>query len=299
MSTEHTKGTGRTEDEAVAMKLRALGRAVRQTRERFAITAEELAGMVGVQPADVEALEEDGGFEPDLKLLLALGEALRIGPAALMSLAQEEEMRAATGAFGGRLRELREAQGLSREHLGRMSDIHPGMIGRMECGGREPRLRSILALARALDVQPGRLLDGLGEYQRAPGLVAIEIPPELVLLVRSGLLADIADAAERIGEAAAEPDLDRVIGRLVGPLEDLDNARMLLVALGCESHAPACGVTVSLDQYRETLLCAAHTAVEHEKYLAEDPDIPPGEKTMAYENRALLERLIVAINGTL
>lgn len=297
MSTQHTTDASCMADEALAMKLRALGRAVRETRERFTITVEELAGLVGVRPADIRALEDDGGFEPHFKLLLRLGEALRIGPAALMSLAQEEEMRAATGAFAGRLRAVREQQGLSQEYLGRVSDIHPDMIGRLERGAREPRLRSILALAWALDVPPGRLLDDLGEHQSPRGQPSIEVPPEVVLLVRSGLLADIADTAERIGEAAAEPDLDRARRRLVGPLEDLDDARMLLVALGCEAVAPARAVTVSLDQYRETLLCAAHTAVEHEQYMAEDPDTPPGAKTTAHENRALLERLIVAIGG--
>jgi transcriptional regulator with XRE-family HTH domain len=37
--------------------------------------------------------------------------------------------------------------------------VHPTAIGRIERGGREPRLTTILRLASALDVEPGVLLD--------------------------------------------------------------------------------------------------------------------------------------------
>jgi transcriptional regulator with XRE-family HTH domain len=39
--------------------------------------------------------------------------------------------------------------------------VHPTAIGRLERGSREPRLSTILRLARGLDVEPGKLLDKL------------------------------------------------------------------------------------------------------------------------------------------
>ncbi len=63
--------------------------------------------------------------------------------------------------FGQRLRELRAERGISQDQLARRTGIHPTAIGRFERGAREPRLRSILRLARGLGVPPGTLLDGL------------------------------------------------------------------------------------------------------------------------------------------
>lgn len=62
-------------------------------------------------------------------------------------------------AFGRRLRELRAEHGVSQDILARRTDIHPTAIGRFERGAREPRLTSILRLARGLGVSPGELVN--------------------------------------------------------------------------------------------------------------------------------------------
>lgn len=67
----------------------------------------------------------------------------------------------ATVAFGQRLRELRAEHGVSQDQLALRTGIHATAIGRFERGDREPRLTSILRIARGLDVPPGTLLDGL------------------------------------------------------------------------------------------------------------------------------------------
>jgi transcriptional regulator with XRE-family HTH domain len=63
--------------------------------------------------------------------------------------------------FGQRLRDLRAEHGVSQDVLARRTDIHPTAIGRFERGDREPRLTSILRLARGLGVEPGELVNGL------------------------------------------------------------------------------------------------------------------------------------------
>jgi transcriptional regulator with XRE-family HTH domain len=65
------------------------------------------------------------------------------------------------------LRDLRGRQELSQDALAHATDIHSTAIGRMERGAREPRLSTILRLARGLDVQPGELLNDLGEVSKA------------------------------------------------------------------------------------------------------------------------------------
>jgi transcriptional regulator with XRE-family HTH domain len=77
----------------------------------------------------------------------------------------------ATVAFGWRLRALRGELGVTQDALAAKTGIHTTAIGRMERGAREPRLRTILRLARGLDVKPGRLvddLDPLGERRLTP-----------------------------------------------------------------------------------------------------------------------------------
>jgi transcriptional regulator with XRE-family HTH domain len=60
--------------------------------------------------------------------------------------------------FGRNLRQLRLAADLSQEALGHACDLHPTEISRLERAVREPRLSTIVRLARALDVPPAELL---------------------------------------------------------------------------------------------------------------------------------------------
>jgi transcriptional regulator with XRE-family HTH domain len=76
--------------------------------------------------------------------------------------ATDQNAHAASVAFGQRVREVRGQRGLSQEDLARKTDVHSTAIGRMERGAREPRLTTILRLARGLDVKPGELLDEIG-----------------------------------------------------------------------------------------------------------------------------------------
>ena len=68
-------------------------------------------------------------------------------------------------SFGRRLRELRDEHGVSQYKLSRRTGIHETAIRRFERGEREPRLTTILRLARGLGVSPGELLEGLTALQ--------------------------------------------------------------------------------------------------------------------------------------
>ncbi|HEY2768006.1 MAG TPA: helix-turn-helix transcriptional regulator [Solirubrobacteraceae bacterium] len=74
-------------------------------------------------------------------------------------------------AFGWRLRGLRGELGVSQDELAQRTGIHVTTIGRFEHGSREPRLKSILRIARGLGVKPSALLDDLdriGERRLTP-----------------------------------------------------------------------------------------------------------------------------------
>ena len=63
--------------------------------------------------------------------------------------------------FAANLRSAREAARLSQEALADASDMHRTEISLLERAQREPRLTTIVKLAKALAVPPARLLEGI------------------------------------------------------------------------------------------------------------------------------------------
>lgn len=61
-------------------------------------------------------------------------------------------------AFGARVRELRQAQGWSQERLAEAAGVNAVQVSHIENGEDEPKLRTILKLAKALRVSAGDLL---------------------------------------------------------------------------------------------------------------------------------------------
>lgn len=55
----------------------------------------------------------------------------------------------------------RSRRQLSQTQVSGRSGIHSSEVSRIERGLRDPRLSTIVRLARALDVAPARLLDGI------------------------------------------------------------------------------------------------------------------------------------------
>jgi transcriptional regulator with XRE-family HTH domain len=117
------------------LELAALGQAIRQQRQQRGMTPAELAAAAGVDEPYLEALEAGR-------------------PVALIDA---QSPQAASVAFGRRLRELRAEHGLSQDQLAERTGMHPTAIGRLERGVREPRLTTILRVARGLGVQPSGL----------------------------------------------------------------------------------------------------------------------------------------------
>jgi transcriptional regulator with XRE-family HTH domain len=63
--------------------------------------------------------------------------------------------------FARNLRAERLRQGLSQEALGASCNLHRTEISLLERAGRDPRLTTIVRLARALQIKPAALLRGI------------------------------------------------------------------------------------------------------------------------------------------
>jgi transcriptional regulator with XRE-family HTH domain len=61
--------------------------------------------------------------------------------------------------FGNCVRKLRRERELSQEKLAELADLHRNYVGRVERGEQNIALLNIVALARALKVKPGKLLE--------------------------------------------------------------------------------------------------------------------------------------------
>jgi putative transcriptional regulator len=63
--------------------------------------------------------------------------------------------------FARKLRATREEHGLSQERLSELAGLNWATVYRLEEGEREPRLSTILSLAKALDMSGSDLIRGL------------------------------------------------------------------------------------------------------------------------------------------
>lgn len=62
-------------------------------------------------------------------------------------------------ALGTNVREVRERLGLTQEQVAERSGVHATEVSRIEGGKRDPQVSTVLRLAKALEIEPGRLLD--------------------------------------------------------------------------------------------------------------------------------------------
>ena len=63
------------------------------------------------------------------------------------------------GDFGKNLRAARKKLGLTQEQVAERSGVQAGEVSRMERGLRDPQVSTVMKLAAAVEVAPGRLLD--------------------------------------------------------------------------------------------------------------------------------------------
>jgi transcriptional regulator with XRE-family HTH domain len=70
-------------------------------------------------------------------------------------------------AFAANLRRIRQDCSLSQERLAHSADLHVSHVAKIERSEREPGVRAVSKLAKALEVSASELFDGL-DGRRAP-----------------------------------------------------------------------------------------------------------------------------------
>jgi transcriptional regulator with XRE-family HTH domain len=145
---------------------------MRATRSAVGLSQVGLSQATRLDRAAISFLER-AERAPDLSTLLRVARALGTTPADLLEgigFAGSRSVSLPAGAkppsepgfrFGANLRAARRAAELSQEALAYEAEVDRAAISVYERGGREPNLRTLLKLARALRLSPVALLDGV------------------------------------------------------------------------------------------------------------------------------------------
>ena len=160
-----------TKDQETDEQVRAFGENMRAARLGAELSQVALSEATKLDRAAISFLER-AERAPDLSTLVRVARALQTTPAELLAdvgLAPGKALELPSGEvpskpglrFGANLRAARKRAGFSQEMLAYEAVVDRAAISVYERGGREPNLRTILKLARALELSPTVLLDGV------------------------------------------------------------------------------------------------------------------------------------------
>lgn len=147
-----------------------LARRLAAAREAAGIARQPLSQLAGVGKATVQRLEAESSI-PSVETLERIADALQLSPCWL-AFGEEQPFTATAelrcAAIGARLRQAREALGLSRHALGKAAGTTGTTVQTIEDGLSMPGLDIVEQLAKALRVTPCWLAYGAEAVAR-PG----------------------------------------------------------------------------------------------------------------------------------
>jgi transcriptional regulator with XRE-family HTH domain len=198
-----------TGDRDIDEQLRRFGQNIRDARERAGLAQDDL----GIDRAAISFLER-AERSPDLPTVVRVAHAVGVTPAALLKGVGEGDARvrgprhdgdagtdgSPAAHFGINLRWGRERVELSQEALALKADVDRAAISVFEHGRRDPNLLTLLKLARAMEIRPAVLLNGV-EAQAAPAKSAVRRPARR----RASGSSAPADAAPRGAAGGTTP----------------------------------------------------------------------------------------------
>jgi transcriptional regulator with XRE-family HTH domain len=161
-----------TSDREIDAQVGAFGENMRAARHEASLSQVALSEATKLDRAAISFLER-AERAPDLSTLVRVARALGTTPAELLADVGLAPGRGGAGSadaqrsrdpglrFGENLRAARTGAGLSQEALAYEAVVDRAAISVYERGRREPNLRTVLKLARALGLSPVALLDGV------------------------------------------------------------------------------------------------------------------------------------------
>jgi transcriptional regulator with XRE-family HTH domain len=160
-----------TGDAELDRQLVRFGENMRAARRRAGLSQIDLSLRANLDRAAVSFLER-AERAPDLSTLVRVATAVGVKPAALLGgigpagstvrgPRDSGEHPTPAARFGANLRWARKRVGISQEALANDAHVDRAAISVFERGKRNPNLRTLLRLARALELPPAVLLRGV------------------------------------------------------------------------------------------------------------------------------------------
>jgi transcriptional regulator with XRE-family HTH domain len=160
-----------TKDPEIDVQVRKFGENMRASRHAAGLSQVALSQITRLDRAAISFLER-AERSPDLSTLLRIARALAVKPADLVRDVGSPGAQASVTSppetssepalrLGANLRAARGQAGYSQEALAYEAEVDRAAISVYERGGREPNLRTVLKLSRALKVLPSALFDGV------------------------------------------------------------------------------------------------------------------------------------------
>jgi transcriptional regulator with XRE-family HTH domain len=165
-----------TGDPELDDQLARFGANMREARRRAGLSQIDLSLRADLDRAAISFLER-AERSPDLNTIVRVARAVGVRPATLLQGVgphsatvrgplQPQEVGTAAARFGVNLRWARQRARVSQETLANEAGVDRAAISVFERGRRNPNLRTILRLARALELAPGVLLRGVESQAR-------------------------------------------------------------------------------------------------------------------------------------
>jgi transcriptional regulator with XRE-family HTH domain len=159
-----------TGDHELDEQLVQFGTNIRAARKQAGLSQIDLSVRASLDRAAVSFIER-AERAPDLSTIIRVASAVSVKPSGLLKgIGCESAVRGPRSApgvetpaarFGANLRWARHRAGLSQEALANEAAVDRAAVSVFERGRRNPNLRTVLRLARALEVPPGMLLRGV------------------------------------------------------------------------------------------------------------------------------------------
>ncbi len=159
-----------TGDPELDAQLAQFGDNMRQARRQAGLSQIDLSLRSALDRAAVSFLER-AERSPDLSTIVRVAAAVGVKPAALLQgigpntsargPRQPDGAGTAAARFGVNLKWARQRAGVSQETLANEAGVDRAAISVFERGRRNPNLRTLLRLARALELPPSVLLRGI------------------------------------------------------------------------------------------------------------------------------------------
>src|ERR1700691_2603365 len=157
-----------TGDPELDEQLVQFGENIRNARKQAGLSQIDLSFRSSLDRAAVSFIER-AERAPDLSTIIRVAGAVSVKPSALLKgigfdgvavrgPRRAPEVQTPAARFGVNLRWARLRAGLSQEALANEATVDRAAVSVFERGRRNPHLRTILRLARALEVSPGVLL---------------------------------------------------------------------------------------------------------------------------------------------